>query len=269
MTSYRVHAQATAVVSAAVSGSGSRIRRISVVLAFALVASVALVTLAMRPAHASAPPPGEARGRAEKVLGKEFQTQLPDAAERAKKVLDKDYQKDLPRKRRESQPMRERGGSVVAQGIVWVIAGVLVILLILFIVREFGGGQNVVAPATIAPGGDASAAAANAAVVERPLDDAEALARAGRFGEAIHVLLLRTLEELVRRLDRPLPRSRTSREILAEVRLPEEAHGALAHLIGAVEVSFFGGDEPGERDYQVCVDRFRVFADAYTRGVRT
>jgi hypothetical protein len=267
VTSYRVRAEATAVVSAAVSGSGSRIRKISVVLAFALVASVALVALAARPAHASAPPPAEARGRAEKVLDKQFQTQLPDAAERARKVLDKDYQKDLPRKRHESQPVRERGGSVVAQGVVWVIAGVLLVLLVLFIVREFGGGKNIVAPA-IVPGDDGSAAAANAAVVERPLDDAEALARAGRFGEAIHVLLLRTLEELVRRLDRPLPRSRTSREILAEVRLPEEAHGALAHLIGAVEVSFFGGDEPGERDYQVCVDRFRVFADAYTRGVR-
>jgi hypothetical protein len=264
-----VRAQATEVVSAAVSGSGSRLRKIAVALAFAFVASVALALAAARPAHASAPPPAEARGRAEKVLGKEFQTQLPDAAERAKKVLDKDYQKDLPRKRHEAQPERERGGSVVAQGIVWVIAGVLLVLLVLFLLREFGtGGKNVVAPTVAAPDDAAAAAAANAAVVERPLDDAEALARAGRFGEAIHVLLLRTLEELVRRLDRPLPRSRTSREILAEVRLPEEAHGALAHLIGAVEVSFFGGDEPGERDYQVCVDRFRVFADAYTRGVR-
>jgi hypothetical protein len=227
-----------------------------------------LLTALLAPlrALASVPAPAEARERARKLLDKAYQTSLP---EDEKPALDP----TVPARPRHERPADAdvevpAGGSMVASGIMWVIVGIAVLLLIAFVVSEFGGyGENV----AIAPAGDGAAvetAAESAAVVERPLDDAEALARAGRFGEAIHVLLLRTLEELVRRLERPLPRSKTSREILVEVRLPDEARGALSHLVSAVEVSFFGGSEPGASDYQVCVERFRRFADAYTRGVR-
>jgi hypothetical protein len=104
-------------------------------------------------------------------------------------------------------------------------------------------------------------------VVEKPLGDAEALAREGKFAEAIHTLLLRTLEELVKNLSAPLPRSLTSREILGRVPLPGEARTALSGLVTATELCWFGDETPGANDYRVCVDHFRAFAAAYTRGM--
>jgi len=56
-----------------------------------------------------------------------------------------------------------------------------------------------------------------------PLLDAEALAEQGRFGEAIHLLLLRTFEVLARRMGSRLAPGMTAREALARLTLPAPA----------------------------------------------
>jgi Domain of unknown function (DUF4129) len=231
------------------------------------VVLAAMVLLGPASARAEPHEAQEVHERAARILGKDkgYQTELPGQGQPAG-ANDASGGKSSRLRKHVDELAPLAAGSAVASVVMYVVAGVAILLLILFLVRELGGYEKNV------EGGDGKLAAetpeATAAVVERPLDDAEVLARAGRFGEAIHALLLRTLEELMRRLDRPLPRSKTSREILAEVRLPDEARGALSHLVSAVEVSFFGGAEPGAEDYQVCVERFRRFADAYTRGLR-
>ena len=101
-----------------------------------------------------------------------------------------------------------------------------------------------------------------------PLDSAERLAAAGRFAEAIHVLLLETLSALSRAAQ--LAPSLTSREIVARVPLPARARDALSGLVLAVEVSRFGGAAAGERDYHACLERFHAFLETYhRRGPRT
>jgi hypothetical protein len=106
-----------------------------------------------------------------------------------------------------------------------------------------------------------------AAVIERPRDDADELAAQGRFADAIHTLLLRTLHELAsQHLVRVTP-AMTSREILARVSLLGEAREALAGLIVAVEQTWFGDDVPHGDDYQRCRAQFDRFAAAYRRGV--
>jgi hypothetical protein len=94
-----------------------------------------------------------------------------------------------------------------------------------------------------------------------PVASAEALAREGRFAEAIHVLLLDTLEALSRAAR--LAPSLTSREILARVPLPARAREALTDLVAAVERSRFGGADAGEEDYRSCLGRFHAFLDTY------
>jgi hypothetical protein len=134
----------------------------------------------------------------------------------------------------------------------WAAAAVVLSLAAIWLVRRL-------APA---PSGDAPAALDPAtASLDVPLTGARALAAAGRFGEAIHALLLETLAALSR-ASRLAP-SLTSREILARVRLPARAREALAALVLAVEVSRFGGAEPGEADYQACVERFETFLATY------
>jgi hypothetical protein len=223
-------------------------------------------------AHAATP--ADTRARAARLLGgSDYQRDLPGQPQAAPgEAPAADTPHGSPRhageRHRVDRYEPEGGaGSIVVSYVMWVVVAILALLVIALVLRELTGFE---AKVSVPVGGDAPEhAAATAAIVEQPLDDAEVLARAGRFGEAIHALLLRTLEELMRRLDRPLPRSRTSREILAETRLPDEARGALGHLVSAVEVSFFGGAEPGAEDYQICVERFRRFAEVYVRGVRS
>jgi hypothetical protein len=116
----------------------------------------------------------------------------------------------------------------------------------------------------LAPGGDdgpVAEAEAGHQPVSIPTAGATALAAEGRYAEAIHVLLLDTLAALSRAAS--LAPSLTSREIVALAALPEQAREALAGLVAAVEVSRFGGAEPGRDEYQACLARFDRFLASY------
>ena len=118
----------------------------------------------------------------------------------------------------------------------------------------------------LAPGARDVAVAepAAAAPVHIPIASAEALAAEGRWAEAIHALLLETLEALSRAAR--LAPSLTSREIVARVPLPVRAREALSGLVLAVEVSRFGGADAAEGDYRACLDRFHAFLETYRGG---
>jgi hypothetical protein len=81
---------------------------------------------------------------------------------------------------------------------------------------------------------------------------AEALARAGRYAEAIHELLMQSLAEIRAGLQEQFADSLTSREILRSTRLAPEGRRALSDIIRRVELSHFGQREVGEADYLVC-----------------
>jgi hypothetical protein len=204
-----------------------------------------------------------------------------EAQARAKQILADDYQTDLPRDDTESESTAQKGGAPPRRGprrprkvietgdagpgaapitrmLLWVILGGAVLLLLAFVISELRGRGGGPEPVAGAPGADE---ASDAALTEKPLDDADELARQGRYGEAIRVLLLRTLAELARRV--AVPASQTSREILSQADVPDPAREALRSLVNAVEISHFGGAVPAAGDYHACVDRFRAFVDAY------
>src|SRR5579864_221876 len=81
---------------------------------------------------------------------------------------------------------------------------------------------------------------------------ADALARAGRYAEAIHELLLQSLTEIRAGLQEQFADSLTSREILRSTSLASEGRRALAEIIGRVEWSHFGRRDVGEADYLAC-----------------
>lgn len=159
-----------------------------------------------------------------------------------------------PREWSRPSPGLEAGRDPMAAVLLWIVVGLTVVAGLVLLGRELLAGAGA-ARRSPQPAEDA------AAVVLPPalLDDAGRLAAEGRFGEAIHVLLLRTFEAIGRA--RRLPASLTSREVLARAGLPEEARAALADLVGAVEQSRFGGAEPGPEEYRRCAASFeRVLA---------
>ncbi len=82
--------------------------------------------------------------------------------------------------------------------------------------------------------------------------EADDLARAGSFAEAMHVLLLQSIGELRLRLRVPISVSLTSREILRGIALSPEGYSAFADIIGRVEISYFGTHQPEADDYAAC-----------------
>lgn len=73
------------------------------------------------------------------------------------------------------------------------------------------------------------------------LEEADALAREGRFAEAVHLLLFRSIEDIQEHLEGGVPPALTAREIAGLGQLPDRARRALRPIIQIVEHSFFGG----------------------------
>jgi hypothetical protein len=73
------------------------------------------------------------------------------------------------------------------------------------------------------------------------LREADALAAQGRFAEAVHHLLFRSIEDIARRRPRLVRPALTSRELAAAEALPPPARSLFARIAGLVERSLFGG----------------------------
>jgi hypothetical protein len=73
------------------------------------------------------------------------------------------------------------------------------------------------------------------------LREADALAAEGRYAEAVHHLLFRSIEDIGRRRPRLVRPALTSRELAAAEALPPPARSLFSRIAGLVEHSLFGG----------------------------
>ncbi|MFN3202847.1 MAG: DUF4129 domain-containing protein [Bradymonadia bacterium] len=166
-------------------------------------------------------------------------------------------------------PTRERDdlelevGSGLGKGLMWILIGVCGVVLVIGTAQRLGNYTPDVASTSAV---DAQQAPVKADVLRRRVGgEAESLAQAGDYAEAIHALLLKTLEALSRH--RQLRPAMTSREIVSQIELHPEARDALSHLVDAVEISLFGGRQPGESAWRACQASFEQFLGAYQRRV--
>jgi Domain of unknown function (DUF4129) len=149
--------------------------------------------------------------------------------------------------------------------LLWGVVIVGIALLVFWLGSElmrYGGDDKQLATTD----DEAGKSSVDLAVIQRPLGDAEELAARGDYTEAIHTLLLRTLQELVRSAAVRVSPAMTSREILARVPLLADTREALAGLITAVEITHFGGDRATRDDYLRCLAQFQKFATAFRAG---
>lgn len=100
----------------------------------------------------------------------------------------------------------------------------------------------------------------DAAQARTLLEEADALAREGRFAEAVHLLLFRSIEDIQAREAGRVSRALTAREIGSLSDLPARARRALAPIIGVVERSFFGGREVDRSGWETARASYEEFA---------
>ena len=73
------------------------------------------------------------------------------------------------------------------------------------------------------------------------LEEADALAEQGRFAEAAHHLLVRSVEDIARRRPQLVRPAITARELAGASAIPTSARGLFADIVALVERSLFGG----------------------------
>ena len=178
------------------------------------------------------------------LAGGGYQTELPDAPEPP----------DLPEL--ELEPL---GLSGLADMLLWVLIAAAIVLLLVYLVRLAGDQRRPTDEIVDEDAGPDDGAAASP-TRSGSLEEADRLAAAGAFGEAVHLLLLAGLEGLRSSRAAVAAASLTSREVLHRAALPEAAALALSHLVTAAELSHFGGRATTAADYSSCRDAYSRLA---------
>jgi hypothetical protein len=94
------------------------------------------------------------------------------------------------------------------------------------------------------------------------LEEADRLAADGRFVEAAHLILLRSIQDIQSRRPRAVAISLTSRDIARLEALPPPARALFTGIAEAVEISLFGGRPLDREGYARCRDAYSSFAEA-------
>lgn len=94
----------------------------------------------------------------------------------------------------------------------------------------------------------------------RLLEEADALAAQGQYAEAVHVLLLRSIQDIEERRPQSLRRAFTSREIERLQALPDAARAAFSGISRVVERTLFAHHAIGAAEFARCRKEYEDFA---------
>ncbi len=100
----------------------------------------------------------------------------------------------------------------------------------------------------------------DAAAARTLLEDADRLAGEGRFADAVHLLLFRSIEDIQTNAPGAVPKSLTAREIGALRQLPPRPRSAQAPIIEIVERSFFGARGVDADQWRAARASYETFA---------
>jgi hypothetical protein len=92
------------------------------------------------------------------------------------------------------------------------------------------------------------------------LEDADALAREGRYDEATHLLLRRSVQQIAQARPDWVGRASTAREIGSIAALPDKARATFAQISGLVERSLFALRALNADDWQAARQAYAEFA---------
>lgn len=98
------------------------------------------------------------------------------------------------------------------------------------------------------------------------LKEADRLAQEGRYGDATHLLLKRSVTQIAQARPQWIGASSTAREIARLPALPEPARAAFSTISDRVERSLFALRELGEEDWKAARDAYAQFAQVRFHG---
>ena len=130
-----------------------------------------------------------------------------------------------------------------AKPLLWIAVAVVVLFLLYHFVPAFARWVDNLPFRRKAGEADAEdvVGLAEAGAARALLAEADALAAEGRFGEAVHLLLYRSVEDIEGRRPGLVKPAMTSRDLAEAEGLPAIARGAFSRIARAVEISLFGG----------------------------
>lgn len=142
----------------------------------------------------------------------------------------------------------------------WVGLGVGVVLIVALAVREVQASYvrrkaavRAAAPVLWTPEPERAKAL---------LEDADRLAAEGRYEEAVHLLLFRSIDDLAGRRPEAVRPALTSRDLARIEAMPRPARAAFSRIAEVVEKSFFGGRPVGAGEFGECRRAYEAFAFA-------
>lgn len=94
------------------------------------------------------------------------------------------------------------------------------------------------------------------------LEDADKLAAAGQFAEAVHLILFRSIEDIEGKRPDLISPALTSRDIAGLEGVPERVRRTFSDIAAVVERSFFGGRAVGAEEFAACRKAYEGFAFA-------
>ncbi len=153
-------------------------------------------------------------------------------------------------------------GASGSQIFFWIVLAIAIIALLAFLARRAQDSDWSWLRRRKAEGVEAEAWRPEEAPARALLQEADALAAAGRYGEAAHLLLFRSIEDIDRRRPDLVRPALTSRDIATAPALPPGPKSAFGRIVMMVERSLFGGRTLEEHDWKACREAYQEFAFA-------
>lgn len=143
----------------------------------------------------------------------------------------------------------------------WVLIAVAVIVLLLALVpplREWA--LDLLRRRNPVTGDNAPEWTPEEARARALLADADARAAAGDYDGAVHIILLRSIDDIEVWRGKLLTPSMTARDIARATELPEAARSVFARIAAVVERSIFAGQRLSADDWRAARDDYAAFA---------
>jgi hypothetical protein len=156
----------------------------------------------------------------------------------------------------EKSPPRQKRQFKIPKQIFIFLGLVITVIVVFYIIRSYL--KNKKTTMKVDDPSDQETAIDPQALLDTGLK-ADRLAEEGKIVEAMHAILLETIEELKRQKNLTFPTSHTSREIVYNLNLGLGATQCLGEIVNTVEPTWFGELKPNLGQYQSLRSKFDSF----------